>query len=88
VIAAVVPEIDLAGARRFVARRERTFFRDLAGASAAFDGTPTLSASLVSVGSAFFIVRGVVRFDRVESSSETLLERNGDRIDIVWQQRH
>ncbi|MCL4746529.1 MAG: type II secretion system minor pseudopilin GspK [Burkholderiaceae bacterium] len=88
VIAAVVAGVDLAGARRFVARRERTFFRDLADAAAAFDGQPTLPTNLLSVGSGYFIVRGVVRFDRVESSSETLLERTADRIDIVWQQRY
>ncbi|HEY5632925.1 MAG TPA: type II secretion system minor pseudopilin GspK [Burkholderiaceae bacterium] len=88
VIAAVVPEADLATARRFVARRERTFYRDLTGAAADFDGEVTLSSSLLSVGSSYFIVRGMIRFDRVESSSETLIARNADQIEIVWQQRY
>lgn len=88
VLAAVIPELDLVGARRFVARRERTFFRQLSDASALLDGQPVLSPNMLSVGSAFFLVRGVVRFDRVEATSETLLERQADRVDIVWQQRH
>ncbi len=88
VIAAVVPELDLTGARRFVARRERTFFRQLGDASALFEGQPVLPPSLLSVGSGYFIVRGVIRFDRVEATSETLLERSIDRVDIVWQQRY
>lgn len=88
VIAAVVPELDLTGARRFVARRERTFFRQLADASALLEGQPVLPPSLLSVGSGYFIVRGVIRFDRVEATSETLLERSIDRVDIVWQQRY
>jgi len=71
-----------------VARRERTFFRDLGEAGAAMDGQPVLPPNLLSVGSSFFLIRGVIRFDRVEASSETLLERNADRVEIVWQQRY
>jgi len=88
VIAAAIPSLDLVGARRFVAMRERTFFRQLSDASALLDGQPVLSPNMLSVGSAFFLVRGVVRFERVEATSETLLERQADRVDIVWQQRH
>jgi general secretion pathway protein K len=88
VIAAVIPELDLTGARRFVAKRERTFFRQLGDASVLLDGQPVLPPSMLSVGSGYFIVRGVIRFDRVEATSETLLERSIDRVDIVWQQRY
>lgn len=88
VLAAVVPDLDLSGARRFVARRERTYFRDLNDAAQGFDGQPVLPPNLLSVGSRYFIVQGMVRFDRVESVSETLLSRSNDRIEIVWQQRY
>lgn len=88
VIAAVVPDLDLAGARRFVARRERTFFRELRDAAALLEGQPVLSPNLLSVGSSYFVVRGVVRFDRVETASETLLSRNAQRVEIEWQQRY
>jgi general secretion pathway protein K len=88
VIAAMVEGLDLAGARRFVAKRERTFFRSLAEASALLEGQPVLPQGAMSVGSGYFIVRGVVRFDRVEATTETLLSRSNDRVDIVWQQRY
>jgi len=88
VIAASVPGMDLAGARRFVAKRERTFFRDLADAATQIDGQPVLAPNLLSVGSNYFLVRGMVRFDRVEASTETLLERNVERVEIIWQQRY
>ncbi len=88
VLAAAIPTLDLVGARRFVAMRERTYFRQLSDASALLDDQPVLSPNMLSVGSAFFLVRGMVRFERVEATSETLLERQADRVDIVWQQRH
>ena len=88
VLTAVVPNLDLTGARRFVAKRERTFFRELGEAAAQIDGQPVLSPGLLSVGSSYFVVRGMVRFDRVEASTETLLERSADRVEIIWQQRY
>lgn len=88
VLAALVPSLELGGARRFVARRERTYFRTLEEAALQIDGQPVLPANLLSVGSRFFIVRGMVRFDRVETTSETLIARSSDRVDILWQQRY
>jgi general secretion pathway protein K len=87
VLAAVVPELDLAAARRFVERRRDTFFRDLDDAAQRIDGRPVLAPALLGVGSAYFLLRGVIRFDRVEVASETLLSRASGRIEIVWQQR-
>jgi general secretion pathway protein K len=87
VIAAAVETLDLSAARRFVARRERTFFRTLDQAAAELDGRPVLNPSLLAVGSSFFLVTGVIRYDRVESQSETLLERLSDRVEVIWQLR-
>ena len=87
VLAALLPDVDLAAARRYVSRRERTWYRSLGDASNAFDGQPVLPPGLLAVGSSHFIVRGVVRFDRVETSSETLLARNAQKVEILWQQR-
>lgn len=87
VMAALVPTLSLASAQRFVARRERTFYRTLEQAAQDFDDRPTLNATVFSVGSAFFLASGVIRFERVESQSETLLQRANDRIDVIWQQR-
>lgn len=88
VLAAMIPELDLPAARRFVVRRERAVFRSLADASALIESQPVLAPALLSVGSSYFLVRGVVRFDRVETSSETLLSRNGQKIELLWQQRY
>lgn len=87
VIAAVVG-VDLTEARRFVARRERVqFYRTIDAAANEFNPRPTIAANLVGVNSAFFVVTGVIRYDRVESSSETLLERMADRVEVIWQLR-
>ena len=87
VIAAAIPTMELSGARRFVARRERTFYRTLGDVSADIEGQPVLSPQMLAVGSSYFIVTGVIRYDRVESQSETLLERGSDRVEVVWQLR-
>lgn len=88
VLAAVIPDLDLAAARRFVARRERTAFRSLDEAASAMDGQPVLAAGLLSVGSSHFLVRGVIRLDRVEAATEALLARNGQKIELLWQHRY
>jgi general secretion pathway protein K len=88
VLAAMLEEVELSSARRFVARRERTFFRSLAEAAEQFDERPVLAPVLMSVSTNFFIVTGVIRYDRVESQSETLLERLSDRVEVIWQHRH
>ncbi len=87
VLAALIEPLDLSSARRFVARRERTFYRTLDQAAGELGGTTTLNPSLLTVGSAFFLVTGVIRYDRVESQTETLLERMSDRVEVVWQLR-
>jgi general secretion pathway protein K len=88
VLAAMIDSVELSAARRFVARRERTFFRTLDQAANEFGGTgTTLNPALLTVGSSFFLVTGVIRYDRVESQTETLLERMSDRVEVVWQLR-
>lgn len=88
VLAACIPDIDLQSARRFVEGvRQRTYFASLEVARSRFDGSPTLSPNLLSVGSTFFLVRGMVRFGRIESNSEALLYRGGRHVELVWQHR-
>src|SRR5690606_9750126 len=88
VLAACIPEIDLQAARRFVEGvRQRTYFASLEVARSRFDGSPTLPPNLLSVGSSFFLVRGMVRFGRIESNSESLLYRGGRHVELVWQHR-
>ncbi len=89
VLAATIPDIDLQAARRFVEGvRQRTFFASLDAARALFDGSPVLPPNLLSVGSDFFLVTGVVRFGRVEAQSESLLYRGTGGVERVWQHRY
>jgi general secretion pathway protein K len=87
VLAAMIEPLELSGARRFAARRERTFYRTLDQAKDAIDGATPLNPALLNVASSFFLVTGVIRYDRVESQTETLLERMSDRVEVVWQLR-
>ena len=89
VLAASIADIDLQSARRFVEGvRQRTFFASLDVARSRFDGSPVLPPNLLSVGSDFFFVKGVVRFGRVESQSEALLYRGANRVELIWQHRY
>ncbi len=89
VLAACIEDIDLQTARRFVEGvRQRTFFASLDVARTRFDGSPVLPVGMLSVGSDYFFVRGMVRFGRVESQSEALLYRGASQVELVWQHRY
>ncbi|MFN7644258.1 MAG: type II secretion system minor pseudopilin GspK [Burkholderiales bacterium] len=87
VLAAAIEGLDVSGARRFVANRERVPVIDLAMAGTAFGSNVTLDPGLLSVGSSFFLVSGVIRYDRVESQTETLLQRKNNDVEVIWQLR-
>ena len=82
-------DIDLGQARQLVDRRETKVYGDLKQ----FGGdivppVATLDGNVLSVNSRFFIVRGLIRLGRVESFSETLLERESNkRVTVIWQRR-
>jgi len=93
VIAAMIPDAQLAAVKTFVVQRERLPLTTLSGANSrmGLDTTMQLSSRLLSVNSRFFWVNGLIRYDRVESQTETLLRResSGGRggIQVVWQHR-
>ena len=87
VISAVLEDMPLDRARRFVDVRERTFFASLEQAGSRFELAVTLDPARVSIGSSFFLVRGMIRFDRVESYIEALMHRSADRVDLLWRQK-
>lgn len=88
VLAALVPDVTPEAARRFVEGvRQRSFFASLDVARSMFEGAPTLPPDLLSVGSDFFLVSGMVRFGRVEAQSESLLYRATGRVERVWHHR-
>jgi general secretion pathway protein K len=90
VIAARTGGMDLPQARAFVATRERVPFRDLTDANQAYEPQAQIfKAERWGVTSAWFLVRGAVRYDRIESRSDTLLERKGrELVELVWQDRY
>ena len=90
VITARVPEFELSRVRSFVVNRDRIPFRDLTDANQAYEPqSQFFKPERWSVTSAWFLVRGAVRYDRIESRSDTLLERKGrDLIELIWQDRY
>lgn len=87
VIAALSDDLPIDSARSFVLARERTVSSTLEQAGSRF-GTPiSLNAELFSVGSSFFLVSGMVRFERVEASTEALFFRGPARVELLWRQQ-
>jgi type II secretory pathway component PulK len=87
VIAALGDDITLDAARGFVLARERVVSTAIEQAGSRFNPPISLNAELFSVGSSFFLVAGMVRFERVEASTEALFFRGPARVDLVWRQQ-
>ncbi len=94
-VAAAVLNIDVGSAQRGVRNRETKPYEseELAMDGFITGGTKTAEMrALVDVKTAFFIVAGYIRYDRVESYSETLLYRSGTSnnpsVKVIWQQRN
>jgi general secretion pathway protein K len=92
VITARIPGMVISQARAMVSLRERAAFSDVAQ----FKTRANLSSALTftdtkwRVDSDFFLVRGVVRYDQVETRTDTLLVagRNQPKVDVLWQDRY
>ena len=88
VLAAAVKELDLPGARRLVTDRERVYFKDLADFNTKVGSNPQSEENAqLSLDSDWFLVRGLIRFGRVESLTETLLRREPSKVEVIWQRR-
>ena len=87
VIAAMIPEISREDATRFCNRARREFATVQTGLDAIKTGIAPLPAGVMSIDTGFFLVSGVVRYDRVEAQSETLIQREVTKVSIIWQQR-
>lgn len=88
VLAAMSEDIPIDAARGFVALRERVIYTSLDQAGSAISPPVTFSAELFSVGSSFFLLSGMVRFERVEASSEALFFRGPAKVELVWRQQY
>ena len=88
VISASIPGLDLAGARRLVAERERAPFRTLAEAAKTLAAaTATLNAAQLSVATRFFEIRGRLRMERSVVEERSLVQRNGMDVTTLWRER-
>jgi general secretion pathway protein K len=87
-IFASTPTLDLAGAKRLVAARTRSYFKTLADAAALVQQN---AAQFVpdqhSVSTSYFEVQARLRIDRTWVEEQTLLRRDNLDVRIVWRER-
>ncbi|WP_322051948.1 type II secretion system minor pseudopilin GspK [Paraburkholderia bannensis] len=80
VLSAIVPEMTLAKAQAFVARRQTVFFRNMSDVSLALEAAGvegvTLDSSLYDVNTSYFLIHGGVQHDRAEVDRTTLVWRD------------
>ena len=86
VLAARFENLALADARRLVASRDRAFFKDRTDVLNRI-GELKLQATdaEVAVATRFFSVSGAVSYRRARLHSQTLLRREANRVEAVWQ---
>jgi general secretion pathway protein K len=92
-VIAAMTGAQLSAAKSFVVQRERLPLTTLSAAASrmGLDTASPPNPVLVSVNTRFFWVHGLIRYDRVESQTETLVQRAGvgarASIQVVWQHR-
>ena len=85
VIAARIPDMELADARKLLAARSRTPFRSLADVQRLLNpAAPALDAAQYSLGTRYFEVRGQLRLDKLVFEERSLLQRNGLDVLTLW----
>ena len=91
-VIAAAADISLSAARGFVSQREHRPVNSLSDFSTLVGVDSAGNSPLLSVNTRFFLVNGVIRYDRVESQTETLIRRDsiGTRgaVQVVWQHRN
>ena len=85
VLAARFDNLALADAQRLVASRDRTAFRDFNDVIGRLPGVePTGGIGQITGSSSFFLLRGLIEFERARVEATVLLRREGARVDVVW----
>lgn len=88
VLAASVPKLDLASAKRLVVQRTARYFASLDDARRLIpESTAQFNNAQHSVGSSFFEVVARLRLDRIWIQEHSLLRRDGAQLTVVWRQR-
>ena len=87
-IAASIPDLDLADARRLVSERERKPYQTLASAGNVIHAAAgALNTSQVGVTTRFFEVRGRLRMEQTVVEERSLVQRNGLDVTVLWRER-
>lgn len=88
VIYASTPELDMSDAQKLVAARDIRPFRTQAEASQAIGGPAgQFFKGQHAVGSRFFEVRGRLRLDQTAVQERSVLQRDGQKVTILWRDR-
>ena len=87
VLSALVDDLSIDAARSLVLLRERVVFTSLDQAADRLNPPVAFNSDYFSVGSNFFLLVGMVRFERIEASSEALFFRGPTRVELVWRQQ-
>ncbi len=85
-IYASLPGLDLAAAQQFVRRRSNQAPLESLDAASKLLG-PLVSDKLHSINSKYFFIRGRMRLDDTVQEDDLLVERNGQKISILWRYR-
>lgn len=86
-VLAALLDIDPAQARQLISERGESFYKDVGDAQVRMRLGPEQDMNPFSVGSDYFIVRGMVRFGRIENELVSLLHRTGNTVEVQWQYR-
>lgn len=85
VLSARFDNLALADAQRLVASRDRTWFRDFNDVIGRLPGLePTGGIGQVTGSSGFFLLHGLIEYQRARVEATALLRREGERVDVVW----
>ncbi|RCS56813.1 type II secretion system minor pseudopilin GspK [Parvibium lacunae] len=85
-IAARIPELEMAGAERLVQERQRAALRDLADLISRFPDRPLqLNPSEVSVSSQYFEIIGQVQWRELTLARQALVWRDAGNTRLLWE---
>ena len=88
VLAASLPSLDLATAKRLIARRARKYFSSVQEANQELpQGSAQFNEAQHSVATRYFEVVGRLRLDQTWVEEHSLLQRDGIELRILWRER-
>jgi general secretion pathway protein K len=85
VLVARIPGLTLIDAKRLVASRDRTYFKDLGDALQRLrEAVPNASDAGLAVATRYFSVEGTVTYGRARLAARALVKRDAGRLEVLW----